>query len=76
MNKATVLFFATMAFTVIATVALAQGPGKLGVGGDIHPVKAVKVKVVKRKVIPLYTEPKSLPWYRGGGPAPVGNGTK
>jgi hypothetical protein len=64
----------------------AQEPS--GAGGDIKPenvqqVKKAKPEKVKKgkgakpqKPEPLYTFPKSEPWWRGGGPGPAGAGVK
>jgi len=70
--------FLSLAFLLVAGVTSAQGPK--GVGGDIKPAKVVKVKTAKeKKSAPLYTVPKSEPWYLNygkGGPGPAGAGTK
>ncbi len=51
----------------------AQGPR--GVGVDIKPEKVQRVKDAKpEKPSPIYAIPKSEPWWRGGGPGPVGAG--
>jgi hypothetical protein len=61
----------------------AQEPN--GAGGDTKPEKAQQVKKAKpekvkkakpQKPTPLYTVPKSEPWWRGGGPGPAGAGVK
>jgi hypothetical protein len=63
-----VALFVVLSFAVAVS---AQGPK--GVGGDIKPVKTKVAKVHKQKKgAPLYTVPKSQPWYRGGGPGPAG----
>ncbi|HMD08076.1 MAG TPA: hypothetical protein VKH63_11110 [Candidatus Acidoferrum sp.] len=41
------------------------------------PEKVKQVKSAKpEKPTPLYTFPKSEPWWRGGGPGPAGVGVK
>jgi hypothetical protein len=65
-----------------ASGVCAQEPS--GAGGDTKPEKAQQVKKAKpekvkqvksakpQKPTPLYTVPKSEPWWRGGGPGPAG----
>jgi len=61
---------------MVATSDLcAQGPR--GVGGDIKPEKVQRVRNTKpEKPTPIYSFPKSEPWWLGGGPGPVGAGVK
>ena len=63
------LFLLTALLFAVGTFA--QQPK--GVGGDIKPAKVKKVKTPKPgKRTPLYTVPKSAPWYQGGGPGIAG----
>jgi hypothetical protein len=81
------LLWGLLLFGVAAASGLcAQEPS--GAVGDVNPenvqqakkAKPEKVKQVRsakpQKPEPLYTFPKSEPWWRGGGPGPAGAGAK
>lgn len=69
-----------------ASCLCAQEPGNPA--GDTKPENVQQVKKAKpekvkqaksakpQKPTPLYTFPKSEPWWRGGGPGPAGAGVK
>lgn len=71
---------AVLAFSLLLVAGIASAQSPKGVGGDIKPVKVKAVKTPKeKKGAPLYTVPKSEPWYLNygkGGPGPAGAGTK
>jgi len=72
------LFILAAAVLTLASITPAQQA--MGVGGNIKPAKVKHVKAAKeKKGAPLYTVPKSEPWYLNygkGGPGPAGAGTK
>lgn len=69
------LLFAFLLIALGANSAFsAQGPR--GVGGDIKVEKVQKAGNPKpEKPVPLYTFPRTTPWWQGGGPGPAGAGS-
>ena len=66
-----------IALAVLATGAAVSAQGPRGAGGDIRVPRSDRAKSAKPgNTPPLYSVPKSLSRWCGGGPGPAGTGVK